>query len=319
MHVHEIGGDAFEKYAFDLLHRLDRADADRPTIWVSVGASGKHVAQAILKIKTDHAWLPTIKVVPVAYNPELKAYRFEDPEDGSLMTNASILMIDSIVNSGSTMLAALDFLRSVSPPAHVLSYATAVRVTASFVPNIFSVPIGPNDRVFLPWHKARPNNRMTMRGVFRDLSEQDLTADPILSDQEFMNRVLWKDRWYTMKAEPTRRVIVCDIAGKIASFVNFTIDPNEGELHVDEVATDKKHQGQGLAGALLRFAETLARATRCRRMSLWSHEAVIEMYEKMSYVRTGQSIQCGSDGTFVAMDRPLGSSKLALATWRRAE
>ena len=101
-------------------------------------------------------------------------------------------MIDSIVNSGSTMLAALAFLRSVSPPSHVLSYATAVRVTASFVPNMFSVPIGQNDRVFLPWHNDRPNNRMTMRGVFRDLAEGDLGADPIVCGQDFMNRVLWR-------------------------------------------------------------------------------------------------------------------------------
>jgi GNAT superfamily N-acetyltransferase len=217
------------------------------------------------------------------------------------------------------MMAALDLLREAGPPANVLSYATAVRVTATFIPNVFSVPISSNDRVFLPWHRTRPNNRMTMHGVFRDLSERDLVAPPIASNQEFMNRVLWRDRWYTLKAEPARRVIVCDVAGKIASFVNLTIDAAEGELHIDEVATDIAFQGRGLAGALLRFSETLARAMGCRRMSLWSHESVVQMYEKMSFAKTGPSIDCGDEGMYFAMERALGSSKLALAAWRRAE
>ncbi|HEX4421928.1 MAG TPA: GNAT family N-acetyltransferase [Kofleriaceae bacterium] len=93
----------------------------------------------------------------------------------------------------------------------------------------------------------------------------------------------------------------------------------EGDLHIDEVATDTSYQGRKLAGALLRFAETVARAGGCRRMSLWSHASVVPMYEKMSYAKTGPTIDCGSEGVYFAMERPLGSSKLALAAWQSAD
>jgi GNAT superfamily N-acetyltransferase len=322
VHVHEIGAEAFRKYAIDLLERLGKmADEDRPAVWIAVGGSGDHVVKEIANVgltldERAYQWLRNIIIVSLAYDSQANNYHFEDAADAAKVAGSIVMMVDSVVNSGTTMLGALALLQSAgSSPKHILSYATAVRVTASFVPNVFSVPIGPNDRVFLPWHQTRPNNRMTMIGTFRDLSVDDLGKDPIASDQDFMNRVHWKDRWYSMKSDGSRRVIVCDVNGKIASFINFTVDTVSGDVHIDEVATDKAYTGRKLAGALLRFAETYARATGCVSMSLWSHESVVTMYEKLTYKRTGQTIQCGSDGSYLAMSRPLGSSKVALLRW----
>lgn len=213
------------------------------------------------------------------------------------------------------MLDGLDFVNVFGRPIEVLTYAVAVRRCASVVPNMFALSMGPSDRVFLPWHNARPNNRLEMMGTFRSLRQGDVGREMINSGQSFIDRVEWRDRWYTLKKERDRRILVCELDGRIVSFLNFTLSAND--LHLDEAGTDKSLAGQGLMGAMLRYAETLARAEQCHCMTLWSHEGASATWIKKGFQPKGRTINCGVDGNFTLMERVLGSSKEDMRNWLR--
>lgn len=163
-----------------MLRRLDQVDAHvRPLVWVTVGGSGAQVAQAIVK-RADvrsHPWSKDAKIVPLGWDLDALVHAFQDPADSMLVQEAPILLIDSVVNSGITMLGALDFLNGLArPPRSIAVYTVAARHGSALVPNLFSISIGPSDRVFLPWHEQRPNNRLTMNGLYRSLRDSDLAA-----------------------------------------------------------------------------------------------------------------------------------------------
>jgi len=312
VHVYDIGAATFDRYADDLIARLDSLRDDRPLVWVAVGGSGGHVIQAIERRmgRSPRAWFADIQVVRLGWDPAAGVHQFLDSGDAAVVDGADVLLIDSVVNSGGTMLGAHEYLRGeAARPKSVMAYAIAVRQNADFVPNLFSIAIGPNDRVFLPWHDQRPNNRLTMRGIYRSLAMPDVQRPPIRSGQDFMDRVHWRDRWYTLKAEQERRILVCEIDQRIAAFISFLVEPDDGELHVDELACDLDFSGKGIAGALMRYAETLARGTGCARMSLWAHASVVKYYEGQGFRVQNRTIECGADGDYHYMVRGLGSSK----------
>ena len=313
MHVHDVGAATFQKVAIDLGARITDAK-EKPLLWAAIGGSGNRVVQELLQILTKGTpplWLTDVNVIRVAWDPAQGAHALEDPADAARITGASVLMVDSIVNTGATLQGAYELLCGHSP-AEVATFAIAVRHTSAFIPNVFSLTIDRSDRVFLPWHEHRANNRMTMVGSFRTLGIGDLSRPSINSTQEFINRVQWRDRWYSTQSEDHRRVLVCERQGGIAAFINFVIDTDTGFLHVEEVATDRAHEGLGLAGALLRYAETCARWEGCTKLALWAHDKVVLFYERKGFAKSGRQIPCGNDVDFHSMERSLGSSKAEL-------
>ncbi|XXX76652.1 GNAT family N-acetyltransferase [Sorangium sp. So ce134] len=217
------------------------------------------------------------------------------------------------------MLSAIEVLRTAAePPRSVAIYAVAVRQSSAVIPNIFALTIGANDRVFLHWQNHRPNNRLTPSGIYRSLQESDLSRPSFNCEREFINRVLWRDRWFEVKTNPQRRVFVCEVGGEITSFITFTLHIESQDLHVDELATAIGHTKGGNAGALLRYAETIARASGCTQMSLWSHETVVDRYQHWGFSLSEKIISCGIDGFYRLMTKGLGSSKDELARWQKA-
>lgn len=321
MRVNELTDATFEKYAINLLQRLTTQKDDlRPTVWAPVGGSGNTVAEKLLDIGTKylvkHPWLSTLKVVQIGWHPATETHVLEEKSDVAILEGARVMLVDSVVNSGITLQGAHDLVRSVAPSAEITAFALAVRHAAVFVPNIFSLLIGPSDRLFLPWHEERPNNRLVMSASFGLLAEADLNQPPIDTSAEFMNRASWADRWFSMKTDPNRRVLVCRRRGELAAFINFKVDLSQRDLQVDEVGTSKAHVKNGLAGALMRYAETFARAEGCSQLTLWAHDSVIKWYEEdFNFSRVGTVVDCGTEGKYSLMKRQLGSSKEELEIW----
>lgn len=319
MNVHEIGQATFDRFADDLLARLDKLDEKRrPLVWVPVGMSGVRVTQAIAKRAVAWPWAERLRVVPLCWNQERVKHEFQSDSDTDAVAECPVLLIDSVINSGVTLLGALDVLNELErSPRTITVYAVAARRSAEMVPNFFSISIGHNDRVFLPWHQQRPNNRLTPEGIFRGLREEDLGRPRMDCGQDFIDRVEWSDRWYSLKREQGRVTVVCELDSQIVSFINFTVDSLGGEAHVDEIAAGKSFTGRGFPGALLRYAETRARGAGCTRIALWSHESVIDYYAKLQFKPSGKKLQCGGEGSYFHMEAHLGSSKRELESWLR--
>ncbi|MGA2541367.1 MAG: GNAT family N-acetyltransferase [Verrucomicrobiota bacterium] len=81
--------------------------------------------------------------------------------------------------------------------------------------------------------------------------------------------------------------------------------PENGCLMIDEVAVDKKCQGQKLSGILIRFGETLARQSDCRMVRLYAISTKVELYKKFGYhVLSEKSIRL-EDEEYILMERAL--------------
>ena len=141
-------------------------------------------------------------------------------------------------------------------------------------------------------------------GCLRELAEQD-TARPYLKigDSEY-DKWSWADHWYDMNAQRPWRVFVYEATGKIWAVLKFRI--NNEQLFIDLIATDKRKQGGGIGGHLLRWAETHARCSRCTSVSMWAIENKVEYYKKFKYNHVKGSLPITLGATkYVMMERKL--------------
>ena len=325
MHIYEVGQDQLARYARDLVESFESAKTkpggNLPTVWVTVGQSGHDLGtqlHAALSAWDERpAWVNDLQFVPIERDDQAGRHEFVDPADAATVAGRSVLLIDTVINTGATLLDALALLQRVPVrPLAITLYTVAARIGAKVVPNYFAIPAGPSDRVFLPWQPKRRNNRLASPGIFRILLEDDLTRPnlEVGHNADFITRRTWRDRWYDAHTSQGHSVLLCEIDGAIAAFISFRVDGHE--LEVDEIATAVGHERKGLAGALLRYAETTARSTRCRELSLWAHERddLVAWYSDYGYRLTSERIACGADGAFVHMRCRLGSAKSGART-----
>jgi GNAT superfamily N-acetyltransferase len=83
---------------------------------------------------------------------------------------------------------------------------------------------------------------------------------------------------------------------------------NGNTLFIDVIANDKKYRGQGIGGALLRYAENLGRSLKLGCIELWSIEDQISNYRdkgQFHVVEGEPTIDAGNNERYTLMRRPL--------------
>ena len=88
-----------------LAERLINLGEKIPYIWCTLGHSGEEIA--VLAGALPDKIKSKIQIVPINYDRDNKAISFQDRlDDGVFKNDAPVLIIDSSVHSGNTMLAA---------------------------------------------------------------------------------------------------------------------------------------------------------------------------------------------------------------------
>lgn len=307
MITHFLDKDIVFSYARDLLARLQ---SDLPEIWIMLGPSGAKTLKAIAVACKDQ--LENLQAVKVIYDRNSKVINFLDEKDPqALLSGRRVIVVDSTVNSGSTLLAAVRKVEECSP-ATITTYAIAVQVTTNFIPNYFSILVGAHDRVLFvdSENNAMHNNRFMGNGLFRRLQESDLDKPMLICGKDFIDRTTWADHWYELQTDPFRHCFVFEEKNKIFGFISYWGFEGK-ELRIDELAVDHQARGRNIGHDLMRWAENHARHMRCQEVTLWSIEDKVDFYRKQcNFAPQDKRLDLRSDGKFFFMRKPLLYSML---------
>jgi ribosomal protein S18 acetylase RimI-like enzyme len=89
--------------------------------------------------------------------------------------------------------------------------------------------------------------------------------------------------------------------------IGFLVLIGQGEaMLLDNVAVDPAHQGRGAGRALLTLAEDRARSGGYDRITLYTHQAMVEnqgLYERVGFVETRRAVEHGFARVFY--EKPL--------------
>ncbi len=316
MITHFLGREEVSGYCKDLLQRLALLGSDKPTVWCPLGNSGDHLTR-MLALQPNFAGVADgVDVLPLCYNKvthQIALVREESPVEDSqpstLLSGKYVLILDSSVHSGASMKAAAKFALD-SGASGVLTYTLVMKQGSGFIPNLFGVIVGDHDRALFLLDSI-PNNRLFNSnikpvGQLRQLVESDCKLSPGSLDcgVASIDKITWGDLWYEHQVHGYQ-VYVIEEHAKLAAFIKLKIDTHKHVLFVDVLATDKLFKGKKVGGALMRWAESLARSNKCRSLELWSIANMQEMYAKMGFEQVGESLDLGGGEIYFKMRRRL--------------
>ncbi len=200
-----LGQEEVEGYAQDFAERLVALGENFPTIWCPIGKSGDHLLRLIVDRLPVEA-KKKISVVETSYDKTSKTASLANPLDVAVIAKTpSVLVLDSSVHSGGSMLAVMRLLNSMGE-AQLLSYTLVIKRSAKFVPHYFGVVVGDHDRVLFLL-KVIPNNRLYARkdhpiGFFRRIEPEDAKRPQNCLDTGVasLDKISWGDLYYDHKA-----------------------------------------------------------------------------------------------------------------------
>lgn len=303
-----LGREEVDAYAHDFAERLVGLEDEFPTIWCPIGKSGDHLARLIAS-RLPPEKSATVRVVPVSYDKTARKAVLDDLNDVAVIASSkSVLVLDSTVHSGGSMLAVMRLLSGMGE-ARVLSYTLVIKRGSKFLPHYFGVVVGDHDRVLFLLDSI-PNNRLFAGkdapvGFFRRIEPEDAkrVQECLDTGVASLDKISWGDLYYDHRVNGYD-VIVVEDRSHIAGFVKLKI--KEGHtLCIDVIANDKAYRGKGVGGALMRYAETIGRAHECRFVELWAIENQVVFYERFKFVKTGELIDVGGGEVYSSMKRPL--------------
>jgi GNAT superfamily N-acetyltransferase len=302
--THYLGKEEVSGYARDLAKRLSSLGDNFPTIWSPIGHSGDKLLREIAASLPDDL-SKKITVIEIFHNKNDSTVSAKNPEN---FKDTNVLLLDSSVHSGKSMLAAARFIKS-NGASIVFSYALVVKKSAGFLPHYFGVVVDDHDRALFQLEEI-PNNRLFVKkyepfGVFRRIEVADAKRSNQCIDTgvKSIDKISLGDLFYEHRVNGFDVLIVED-GEKIAAFLKIKAIPYGGIL-IDVIANHKDYHGRGVGGALMRYTETLGRSNKCIYIELWSISNMVEWYIKFGFESTGEEIDTGNNEVYCQMRKRL--------------
>ncbi len=174
-------------------------------------------------------------------------------------------------------------------PKSVASYTLVLKRSSAFIPTYWGVTIDDHDRAYFLLDKL-PNNRLNPKrpeSHLRLLCEGDLGSPGVVGGVDALDRVAWEERLWDMRSsERERRTYLAEVGNVVVGYVTFVMGQfvvGEHALMIDEVVVSQDHQDQKHGSALMRWAETMARQSRCQEIRLWAIEDQVGKYKHLGY------------------------------------
>lgn len=327
MITHFLSNEQVSAYCKDFAVRIVDLGEEAPKVWCPIGFSGIEIFKIIAKLLPED-FAKTIKVQPIAFKKPAPGQtgsisvviskRPEDPKEiveaeveadlrSIFQTSASALIIDSSVHSGSSMIGAEKYLKSLGAK-NCQTYSLVIKQSSGFVPHYFGLVVGDHDRALFLLN-AIPNNRLskpkrTLKGTLRKLTAEDAISDYKLdTGVASISKVGLGDLWYEVHAHGYQ-VYIVEADGRPSGYVKYKITPSN-KLFLDTIAVEKSLQNVGIGGALFRWAETTARASACQAIELWGISNEVDNYKKAGYIDHGRWLEVGESERYLHMSKPL--------------
>ena len=308
MITHFLGEEEVRGYVRDLAERLQALGADAPLVWCPIGNSGDKLVRALGDVlhKLNPKLANDVKVVDLVFDKSSRTIQVGEDSNSADLTAQRVLLIDSSVHTGSSMLAAYRFAQAQGA-LNVTAYTLVLKKSASFLPHLFGLVVGDHDRVLFQLDKL-PNNRLFANrapyGLFRRLVADDASRVECLdTGVASLDKISFGDLYYECAAKGYD-VIIAEEGQAIAGFLKMKVDEGR-RLFIDVIANDQKYRGKGLGGALMRYAETTGRASCCTHIDLWAIEDQVDFYTKLGYAPSNEVIDAGGGELYRKMSKPL--------------
>ncbi len=285
MYTYFLSSEQVKGYMLDLSMRLlETKKHDRPTVLVSIGASGNELAYHLINInETSLKWAHECDQVRCDYDRNTKQFSFA-PDDNAeaVIEGATVLIIDSAVHSGNTMRKAVEHVEALKPKC-VTTYSLVVKQSSVLIPNLFGLLIDRHDRAYFLLQRI-PNLRIMRSGCLRPMEEKDIGAAPIDCGVASINKFGWPELWYDLQADNRRKTYVYERDSKPLGYITYRL-LDDGHILIDVVAVDKSAKGGKIGANLIRWAETCARSANCTHVVLWGlvEENVLRIYVGAGY------------------------------------
>lgn len=316
-----LGEEQVRAYLFDLQTRIQSLASDAPTVWVPLGYSGLRLLEVLFKIEGGLGNTePTVLPADCLREPGSQEVRMLWGKDNlpevpkETFAGKNVMVIDSAVHSGSTMATAVRKIWEAGATG-VCSYSLVLKESSRFIPNFWAVSIADEDRAFFLLSSI-PNNRFVPLRSFdegsvaeepfanalieakarrlpyfslRKLSRDDIDQKKFDVGVESLNRSTWADLYYVTRNSHDCLTYVVEASGKIVGYITIDL-PDARELSIEQVAVDPGQAKRGYGGALLRWAETLARLKDCDHIRLWAISDQADWYQQNGFKRTHDEV-----------------------------
>ena len=305
-----LGSEEVDAYCKDFIARLRKLPEAMPKVFCPIGKSGHGLLCAISKQLTEQEQ-EELRIVPIIYDKKTGVASFKDIAEISVISEVNaVLVLDSSVHSGNSMLRSLRLIQA-NGAKRIISYSLVIKQRTRFIPHYFGMIVGDHNRAIFMLDVI-PNNRLFAGsnhqplGIFRYIDADDVNRESQCLDVGVpsIDKITWGDLYYEHRANGYD-VIVIEDGENLAGFIKIMVK-YEHTLHIDIIANDKGYRGKGIGGALMRYAENIARAQKLKFIELWSISDKIDFYkDKCGFKLLEDTIDAGDGETYNLMRRPL--------------
>lgn len=259
--------------------------------FIAAGESGNEIVEKITsKLRSNKQ---DVKIYSMNIGKKGKSFQeviFDD------VTNRSILICDSIVNTGSTLYNMRKFFLDKGAK-DVKTLTVFLRNGAILIPNFYVSIIDKHEEVIFGI-KRFPIN-FYQNGNIKLLTEEDCGKE-INCPEPYINNYL-DDYIYDQKVDSNYHSYIIEDAHGPAGILHIKNKGNK-EVYVDTLAINKDKRNNNYGGSLMNFLEDHCRINNFLRATLHAHESKVGYFKRFGYKETGQHYNLPAYGNFVEME-----------------
>jgi len=257
---------------------------------IGIGESGMATAQTIYELFDQKCKIKKCNVDKKSKTVE--GLRYED------INNMTVIICDSIINTGKTVEIVRDFLIE-NNPNDIEILTVILRNGSPLIPNYYALMIEKNDDIFYnidkyPIHKYHS-------GLIRKIKYDDATKHfKMESGTSQIDKWDIEDYLHCSVYSELYSTYVFDVDKEICGILHF-YEKNEHEIYVITIGVAKDKQGQKIGASLMSFIFEYSKFNKKQYISLSAFENVSKFYEKLGF-KHGNTIDLPNFGKLVEME-----------------
>ena len=264
--------------------------------WVLLGQSGYELFKILHGVLKDNNEPTLCAPIIASYNRDDQTIGFKirknenewfeltEEKTGRMLRDKRIVVFDSSVHSGTSMLALIENIQQYSP-ADISSYSLVLKRGSDFIPNHFGILIHDWDRALFLLDRL-PNNRMRFGETFRKITFNDQKDKKIAFPGWLGNPENFG--WGNYLNTNSQAFVCINKANVVQALIVFQVD-KKGICHVEKLRADPQYKHDDVecdrlvVAPLLRWAMTYARHCCCSKFRINCKSNAVDSYKKLGF------------------------------------
>jgi hypoxanthine phosphoribosyltransferase len=260
-------------------------------IFIGAGESGEEIVNKLLnKIGSQNDKIEHYRMDVGNKGHEFQELIFND------FNGKSILICDSIVNTGSTLLQMRKYFLEKGAK-DVKTLTIFLRNGSKFIPNFWVSAIENYEDVIFGIKKYPIN--CYPKGSIKKIEQSDC-GQKINCGKQFIRQTI-DDYYHRQCMDPECCGFLIEDEGKNVGIL-FLKYLSPSIVYLEAIGIDEDKQDLGYGSTLMSFFEDFCRMNRIKKVKIWAYEDRVGFYEKFEFQKTGRISVLPSYGVFVEME-----------------